>query len=330
MGRPSTLALLLSFALLSTAAFAEPSAGDRATARTLAQEGQQALEGKNYPVAVDKFSRADALVHAPTLLLGLARAQVGLGRLVEAQENYNRIIRDGVASNAPHSWAKALEDATKEVAAIPARVPWVTITVLGPTNPEVIIDSTPIPTASLGVKRPVNPGSHTVRVSAEGYVPSEKSITLSEGQTTTVNIELEQVATDSAQVAKKGSVGADTTSPSGPDTRKIVAFSALGLGGAGVIAGTITGILALRKHDQIKKACNNGSQCDVNLNQASAIDSYHTVANISTVSFIVGGVGAAAGVVLLLTQPKETAQTAKGAHVTPYIGVGTAGVTGTF
>src|SRR5712691_7270322 len=147
MRRPS-LAVLLALALSSTAAFAEPSAGDRATARTLAQEGQQALESKNYPVAIDKFSRADSLVHAPTLLLGLARAQVGVGRLVEAQENYNRIIRDGVAPNSPHSWTKALEDANKEVAAIPARLPWVTITVLGPTNPEVIIDSTPIPTAS--------------------------------------------------------------------------------------------------------------------------------------------------------------------------------------
>src|SRR5260370_4854702 len=138
MRRTSTLALLFSLALLSPAALAEPTAADRATARTLAQEGQQALESKNYAVAIDKFSRADSLVHAPTLLLGLARAQVGLGRLVESQESYNRIIRDGVAPNSPHSWSKALEDASKEVTAIPARLPWVTITVLGPTNPEVI------------------------------------------------------------------------------------------------------------------------------------------------------------------------------------------------
>jgi hypothetical protein len=328
MRRPS-LAVLLAFSLFSTAAFAEPSAADRATARTLAQEGQQALESKNYGVAIDKFSRADSLVHAPTLLLGLARAQVGLGRLVEAQENYNRIIRDGVAPNSPHSWTKALDDANKEVGAIPARLPWVTISVLGPTNPEVIIDSTPIPTASLGVKRPVNPGSHTIRVSAEGYVPSEKSITLADGQAMTVNIELEQVPSDQAQAAKKGSLSVDTAgSSTGTDTRKLVAFGALGLGGAGIIAGTVTGILALRKHDQIKKSCNNGTQCDPA--QASSIDSYHTLANISTVSFIVGGVGAAAGVVLLLTQPRESAQTAKGARVTPYIGVGTAGVVGTF
>src|SRR5258708_18006104 len=201
MRRTSTLAVLFSVAVFSGDALAEPTAADRATARTLAQEGQQALETKNYAVAIDKFSRADSLVHAPTLLLGLARAQVGLGRLVEAQENYNRIIRDGVAANSPHSWAKALEDANKEVGAIPARLPWVTITVLGPTNPEVIIDSTPIPTASLGVKRPVNPGSHTVKASAEGFLPSEKTMVFAEGQSIAVSLELEQAPADAAPVA---------------------------------------------------------------------------------------------------------------------------------
>ena len=79
MRRSSTLTLVLSFAFFSGAALAEPTAADRATARTLAQEGQQALESKNYAIAIDKFGRADSLVHAPTLLLGLARAQVGLG-----------------------------------------------------------------------------------------------------------------------------------------------------------------------------------------------------------------------------------------------------------
>jgi len=46
---------------------AEPSAADRATARSLADEGYTALQDKHYAEAADRFSRADALVHAPTL-----------------------------------------------------------------------------------------------------------------------------------------------------------------------------------------------------------------------------------------------------------------------
>jgi hypothetical protein len=322
------LAVLFSCALVSSSAMAEPSAADRATARTLAQEGQQALESKNFAVAIDKFSRADSLVHAPTLLLGLARAQVGLGKLVEAQESYNRIIRDGVAPGSPHSWAKALEDANKEVAALPTRLPWVTISVLGPTNPEVIIDSTPVPIASLGVKRPVNPGSHTIKVSAEGYQPTEKAITLSEGQTLTVNLELEQTPADASQLAKKTAVTADTTASAGStESRKYLAYGALGLGGAGLIVGGITGVLAYQKHSDIEKAC-TGPACDPS--QASAIDRYRMYGTVSTVGFIVGGVAAAAGVILLVTQPKDSAQGTKGPQVSAFIGPGSAGVKGTF
>jgi len=328
MRRRSTLAALLSLALVSSAAVAEPTAADRATARTLAQEGQQALEAKNYAAAIDKFGRADSLVHAPTLLLGLARAQVGLGKLVEAQESYNRIIREGVQAGAPRSWTKALDDASKEVAALPARLPWVTITVLGPTNPEVIIDSTPVPIASLGVKRPVNPGNHTIKVSAEGYLPTEKAITLSDGQSLTVNLELEQAPVDPSQIAKKSSVSADTgASGRSSDTRKIIAFSILGLGGAGIIAGGVTGALAMKKHSELEKNGCTNSTCD--LSQASNLDTFHTYSTIATVSFIVGGAGLVAGTILLLTEPKESTPPT-GARISPFIALGGAGVKGTF
>jgi hypothetical protein len=59
-----------------SAATAEPSAADRATARSLAGEGFQALQSKDYAAAADRFGRADALVHAPTLTLDWARALV--------------------------------------------------------------------------------------------------------------------------------------------------------------------------------------------------------------------------------------------------------------
>jgi hypothetical protein len=94
-------------------AWAQPSASDRATARALAEEGGEALDRKNYEIAADRFARADALVHAPTLSLELARAQVGLRRFVEAQESYLRIIREGVPPGSPPSFTKAFQDAQK-------------------------------------------------------------------------------------------------------------------------------------------------------------------------------------------------------------------------
>src|SRR5688572_10234925 len=77
-------------------ASSEPSAADRNTARRLAVDGQKALKAGDFAKAADHFQRANDLVNAPTLLLGLARARVGQGRLLEAYELYDKIVRTGV------------------------------------------------------------------------------------------------------------------------------------------------------------------------------------------------------------------------------------------
>ena len=170
---PRTLAGRWLFADASRrGARAEPSASDRATARVLADEAGDALDKKNFEVAMDKFGRADALVHAPTLLLGVARAQVGLFKFVEAQESYLRILREGVPPGAPAAFAKALQDAERELKAIAPKLAWVTITVKEPATSVVTVDGVEMPRAALDVKRAVNPGQHVVKATADGYDPA--------------------------------------------------------------------------------------------------------------------------------------------------------------
>jgi hypothetical protein len=328
-----TRASLLLVACLLTSggvARADVTAADRATARTLAQEGQEALEAKKYGPAAERFARADQLVHAPTLLLGLARAQVGLGKLVEALESYNRIVREGVAPTAPKSWSKAYEAATAEVETVTPRIPWVTITVLGPTSPEVVIDTSPVPAASLGVKRPVNPGIHKVRVSAEGYIPAEKTLNLAEGQTLQVPFELEQVAAPTVAHVPVGSstVLLNTSGTRSGSAQTTVGIVALSVGGAGLIAGGVTGVLAMLKHNKLDGLCPD-KQCPGDRpGTVGTYDNYHTLGHVSEAAFIAGGVGVALGAVLLLTRPRGDSISA--GQVSPYIGVGNAGVFGTF
>ena len=109
-----TLAAVVSLAPVTLA----QSDGDRATARQLGQEGFQALDAKDYKTAEDRLRRADKLVHAPTLLLGLARALAGEHKFVEAQETFQRIIREGVAPGAPEAFKEAIESAKAEVGPI--------------------------------------------------------------------------------------------------------------------------------------------------------------------------------------------------------------------
>ena len=48
-------------------------------------------------------------------ILGLARALAAEGKYVEAQESYNRMIREGLPAGAPDVFKRALDDAKKEV-----------------------------------------------------------------------------------------------------------------------------------------------------------------------------------------------------------------------
>ncbi|MGH7296344.1 MAG: hypothetical protein ACRELB_15500, partial [Polyangiaceae bacterium] len=159
------------------AAFAQ-SDSDRATARSLGQDGEKALDARDYKTAEDRFRRANSLVHAPTLLLGLARALAGEGKFVEAGEEYNRILREGVAPGAPAAFRHALEEAKKEVQDVAPKIGGVTIMVKTAAGadvpaPTVTVDDTPVNAASLGVRRLIDPGDHVFRATADGYKPGE-------------------------------------------------------------------------------------------------------------------------------------------------------------
>ncbi len=334
-------------------ACAQASDADKATARVLGQEGQDALDKKDFKTAADRFKRADSLFHAPTLALGLARSYAGDGKLVASQETYNRIVREGVPPGAPEAFKRAVQDATTELGQISPKVAGVTITVTGTDAPKVTLDEAPVPNAALGVKRAVDPGSHLVKASADGFKPAELKFSVVEGGAATAALTLEK---DSSAVAAapigvapvvgpgSASTGASTVTTSadagttgGHSSAKTIGFVALGVGAAGLAAGAVTGLMAMGKASDLKDHCVNGA-CPAD--QQSTIDSYKTLGLVSTIGFAVGIVGAGAGIYFLVTAPKEPKAVAAGSRngtgafgevrVSPYIGVGNAGLAGSF
>ncbi len=310
---------------------------DRATARSLGQEGQQAFEAKDYATAEDRFRRADKMVHAPTLVLGLARALSAEGKYVEAQESYNRIIREGLPPGAPDVFKHALDDAKKEVDAVSTKVGAVTITVkaaggIDIPDPQVILDEHPMNSASLGVRRAIDPGAHVLRATADGYKPGELKFSTTEGGSADEPLVLEKdltappvAATAVPMAAPTGASTPDMGAPEPSKARKIAPWVAFGVGGAGLVVGGITGILAMGKHSTLSDECKPGCSTP---GAQSDLSSYHTMGAISDVGFIVAGVGGAVGAILLITQPKATPTT--GVRVVPVVGLGSLGATGSF
>jgi hypothetical protein len=346
--RRSLAVLLFATVMVPSVARAEVSDGDKATARQLTIDGYEALKKSDYAGAADRFKRADSLYHAPTITLGMARAQAGLGKLVSAQELYSRVVHEPLPPNSSAGVTKAVEDAKHELEAIASRVPSIVINVKGPDAPRVTLDGIDVPGAALGVKRPVDAGKHLIKVTAAGFAPGEATVSLLEGKRESITIELkpgQDTSVPPVTLLAKSSppskseptsaLGSAAPAESAPDhleakssTKRTLGFVILGVGGAGLLVGGITGGLALAKHGDITKSCPEG-HCPPG-QEASlqpAIDSYGTMGTLSTIGFVAGGALTATGVLLILTAPKGTIAQAT---VTPFLGSGFVGAKGSF
>ena len=302
--------LALSVVLLGWSADASAqSEADKTTARALAVEAQEALEAKRYEEAADKFGRAEKLFHAPTLVVGLARAYVGMGKYVEAMEAYNEVIREPLEADAPEPFKAAKNDARKEIQGLDQKIGWITLRVEGPSEPTVDLDGQSVSIASLGVRRAINPGDHVVRVSASGWLTAEQSFSIGAGGTEEVVITLEEGADDPSVIPAGGGPGTAGSGADGADegggtsTLTILGWTGIGVGGAGIIIGAITGGLAIGKRGELVDNCSEAGECGPE--QQSTLDSYRTMGTISTIGFVAGGVLAAAGTVLLIVAPSD-------------------------
>lgn len=330
-----TLAFVLA---LAAPAAAEPTAADRATARALAREGFEALKSDDFVTAEDRFRRADALVHAPTLVVDHARALVGLGRLVEAHERYSLVLREGVTPNAAWPWKRAYADAQKEIEVIKQRLAWLTIEVIGPTaatEPQVSIDGKPIPAAAVGVRRATDPGERTIKAGAPGFYAKEETVVLGEGAEQNVRFELEAMPPEAIAAETPAGeqpvqteherTGPARAEPAADDT---LGYVALGVGGAGLVAWGVSGVFFLKERSTLTDNCTN-DKCEKAQQQHN--DRYETLGWISGTSFVVGVAGLATGMsLLLLNEPETDRARAPRVRVSPYFAGNSAGVTGQF
>jgi len=308
----AAFATLVAAAFLASipAAAAAPPAEDptKSAARKIAQEGLDLYDGGKYQDALERFQRADALVHAPTMQLMAARSLAKLGRLVEASERYDAVSKAPLDASASPAFREAVANAGKEREALLPRIPSVVLTVdVAPgVEAAVSIDGVAVPATSLGQKRLVDPGAHTVEARAGGVVKTSR-VALKEGETLPVRLDLRPAQT-----------------PSSP--ARTVGFIATGVGAAGLVLGAVTGGLAITKKGDLDRAGCRDNMCPAAT--ADDVNGYNSLRTLSGAGFIAGAIVAAGGVTLIIVAPKPAATT--GARWYPVIGIGSVGLQGAF
>lgn len=308
-----------------------------AAARTLGIQGVQLADAGKCQEAIEKLQRAEALHHAPTILDRLGECQVAVGEIVEGTENLNACVREPLAPTAPKVFHDAQDRAQKVLASATPKIAHliIRITPADVANVSVAFGGKPVPAALIGSDRPSDPGTHDVTASAPGYKPASTTVTLAEGghQDITLLLERDPNAVAALPPSTPGGAAATPTDagtpPPEPAAKKsnTGAYVALGIGGLGLIVGSVTGGLAFSKaSDCPNKVCKTQSD----------LDSAKSMATVSTISFGVGIVGVAVGTVLLLTGNKSEAPPAAAAKpapkfaMQPFFGLNSAGLMGSF
>lgn len=334
--------------LLTLAAHARPAAAQEsqdqaeniAAARSLGIEGVQLAQAGKCDQAIEKLSRAESLYHAPTILDRLGECQVQVGQIVLGTENLNRVVREQLPPNAPRAFRDAQTRAQKALDAALPRIGHLTVNV-EPKEAKitVTVSDVAVPQALIGVERPTDPGTHEVVASAPGYLTQKTSVTLADGgsETVTLSLTLDPNAPKEAPPVVTPAPTAPLTSeqvPPPPATAtangtKTAGYVLIGVGAAGIVAGGITGGMALQKKSNLDCPDNHcaGTQKD-------DLDSAKSLALVSTLGFAVGIPAVAVGTVLLLTssssEKKAAKQQPRHFAAKPYFGATSAGVVGEF
>ena len=332
------LALAGAFVIAQPAS-AEPSAADKETARALMATGRQDRASGDLQGALKAFMAADALMRVPTTGLEVARSQVALGLLVEARDTALQVTRLPVAAHEPAPFKVARDAASSLSDELLSRIPSLTITVTNApegSTPSVTLDGAPLSFETLGTPRKLDPGHHVVTARA-GSAEGKQELDVAEQDAKAVEIVLPpQMAASSDSSSDTAATPAAEPAPAGrsPASTALL-IGGFGLAGVGLVAGSVTGILSLSKTSAIKTSAEcSGNVC--NPSEDGDISSAKSLATVSTVSFIVAGVGATAGVIGLFVGGHSSPPPAKDQEqegkirLEPVIGLGSLGLRGEF
>jgi hypothetical protein len=334
--RPISVAHVLVVAgLLSVAgaAHAAPTAADRETARTLMDQGRDLRDKGNVKEALKRFQAANDIMHVPTTALEVAHAQVVLGLLVEARDTIAALRQQAAGPKESQIFKDARAAAEQLDASLNARVPAVTISLKGPRagpppageEAELTIDGVSVPAAILGLPRSVDPGHHTVTAktkTAEG----KQEFDVREGEQKPVEVALVStgVVAPVAEAAQP-----EAAPPPKSHMPSTLTWVGIGVAGAGVIVGSVTGGVSIGKKGTLASECPNHI-CGPSA--SSTLKSATTLATVSDISFAIAGAGAVVAVIGLFRGGRSSPPPAAGSgmHIMPWLAGSAGGVYGTF
>jgi hypothetical protein len=298
---------------------------------TLAKQGR-------WSDALAAFERSAHLKEHPVTTYNLAYCARALGQFVHAYQGFQAAL----APSAAASGATLPEDYQTQARAylveLEQRVAHATVTLEAPdmslrvdgrpvavlrndTNRAAYVASSEEPAAPPRLPAQfdlwLDPGNHVFTMSQQGIADVTRVQSFSPGAVGTLRFRAPASPSPSPPPNQEIELA-----PGKPD--RTWAFVSLGVGAAGFVASGVFAILSLNLKSDLESRCGPNGACSAS--DATDVDNVKRFADYSTVGLIVGGVGTAIGAALWFT----ATPTREHAGITPWLGIGSAGVTAKF
>jgi hypothetical protein len=289
----------------AAAAHAQPSPAQKETARGLMTEGRELRDKGDLSGALSRFSAADSIMGVPTTGFEVAATQAELGRLVEARDTLHRLLAIAPSADDPEPFNEARSKARTLDQQLAARIASLRFEVSGLAAGEVVdvsVDNEAVPRAVLHQPFRVNPGHHVIVAHSHGR-EVKREVDAADARAVDVQLAFvgDAVPAPAPPVASNEEPAPPRAAPAHPAAAgnglPTLTYVGGGVGVAGILIGSITGISAISHKNTAKKGCVSGG-CPPST--WSDLDSARSLATTSTVAFVVGALGLGVGVGAIL------------------------------
>jgi hypothetical protein len=295
LGRKSVWGVAFTLTFTSALVTRELSAQTDTLAESLFRDARAAMREGHPERACPLFAESYRLDPAHGTLFNLGACEAQRGKLASAWAAFRKLI-----DLAPSDDERVVE-ATERLQALEQQVPRLRLVLLEPLPYDHALELDGVtlgPGAVVGVLR-VDPGKHMLRVMRAGEPVRSSELEVAVGQTLTYEVEPVVVpprAEPEAPVQRDISSPPLLFEPPPSNGMRYAAYTALGLGGAGLVASLSLGVLALRARDATDLHCPN-KLCDAEGMAAGERGAKY--ASLATASAVAGLVGMATGGVFL-------------------------------
>jgi hypothetical protein len=335
------IAMSLAVASVMTFASRHSHAGNEAAAQALFDAAKKLAQEGKYAEACPKFAESNRLDRGAGTLIHLGDCYEKNKQAASAWASYKDAASAAQALGRS-DWEKL---ASQRAAALEPKLARLSIKVTDPAPKlEVLRDGAPVSQASWGVAIPVDVGPHAIEATAKGF-KSFKVTKAVDRDGDSVEVTVPKLESETAATTPE-TTPQTTPPPTTPTTggkekssQRTIGFVVGGVGVAGLAVGAVTGLMAMGKSSDAKKSCSQSGPC-ASKSAVDAADGAKSLGLVSTIAFVGGAVGVAAGAVLVFTAQKEGSKTGAKppnqkvatVRVTPSVGPGSGGfvLSGTF